>query len=395
MTEQEPIPAVGPAAGSLEPRPDPAGLVLAVLGHWELDAAQTLEAAVAGVTPDTLALAPRGSTIRLDLSRLAALDTVGALVLDRLRQRLNAEDYQVAVVGPTTAHAALLEVVWRGAAEAGQGPMARHHQPLADLVASIGRQWLELIHGALEMIAFFGLICVRMARVVADPRRIRVRALVYHIEHVGLHALPILGLLLFLIGVVLAYQGAGQLRKVGGEIYVVNLLGLSILREIGPLVTAIIVAGRSGSAFTAQLGTMKVNQEIDAMRTLGLDPVELLVIPRMLALVLVLPLLTFYACMVALAGGALMSYLVLDITAAQFITQMRAGLLDVYDVICGELKTPVFAAVIALVGCHEGMQVSGSAESVGLRTTRAVVESIFLVIVINALFSILFSFLHL
>ena len=193
----------------------------------------------------------------------------------------------------------------------------------------------------------------------------------------------------------LAYQGAGQLRKVGGEIYVVNLLGLSVLREIGPLVTAIIVAGRSGSAFTAQLGTMKVNREIDAMRTLGLDPVELLVIPRMLALILVLPLLTFYACMVALAGGALTSYLVLDITAAQFITQMRAGLLDVWDVVCGMIKTPVFAGVIALVGCHEGLQVSGSAESVGLRTTRAVVESIFLVIVLNALFSILFSFLRL
>ena len=200
---------------------------------------------------------------------------------------------------------------------------------------------------------------------------------------------------LSLIGVVLAYQGAGQLRKVGGEIYVVNLLGLSILREIGPLVTAIIVAGRSGSAFTAQLGTMKVNQEIDAMRTLGLDPVELLVIPRLLALIVALPLLTFYACMVALAGGALMSYLVLDITAAQFITQMRAGLLDVFDVICGMIKTPVFAAVIALVGCHEGLQVTGSAESVGLRTTRSVVESIFLVIVLNALFSILFSYLHL
>jgi len=183
------------------------------------------------------------------------------------------------------------------------------------------------------------------------------------------------------------------LRRLGAEIYVVNLLGLSILREIGILITAIIVAGRSGSAFTAQIGTMKVNQEIDALRTLGLDPMELLVVPRILALMLVMPLLTFYANMVALSGGAVMSYLLLDINFYQFVTQMRIPI-DFWDATVAMIKAPVFALVIGMVGCYEGLLVSGSAESVGLRTTRSVVESIFLVIVLNAFFSVLFSTIH-
>jgi phospholipid/cholesterol/gamma-HCH transport system permease protein len=230
-------------------------------------------------------------------------------------------------------------------------------------------------------------------RVLVRPGRLRLTALVYHMDHTGLRCLPILGLLSFMIGVVLAYQGAEQLRRLGAEIYVVNLLGLSILREIGILITAIIVAGRSGSAFTAQIGTMKVNQEIDALRTLGLDPMELLVVPRILALMLVMPLLTFYANMVALSGGAVMSYLLLDINFYQFVTQMRIPI-DFWDATVAMIKAPVFALVIGMVGCYEGLLVSGSAESVGLRTTRSVVESIFLVIVLNAFFSVLFSTIH-
>jgi phospholipid/cholesterol/gamma-HCH transport system permease protein len=222
------------------------------------------------------------------------------------------------------------------------------------------------------------------------PGRIRLNALFHHIGQVGLNALPILGLLAFMIGVVIGFQGAEQLRKVGVDSLVVHLIGISVLREIGSLITAIIVAGRSGSAFTAQIGTMKVNQEIDASRAIGLDPMEMLVIPRILALMVAMPLLTFFANAMALLGGAVITYAMFDINLIEFLMEMRVPL-DIYDTSVGLLKTPAFALVIAMVGCHEGLQVSGNAESVGLHTTRSVVESIFLVMVLNALFSVLFT----
>jgi len=204
--------------------------------------------------------------------------------------------------------------------------------------------------------------------------------------------MPIVGLLSFLIGVVMAYQGADQLRRFGAEIYTVNLLGIAILRELGVLLTAIIIAGRSGSAFTAQIGTMQVNQEIDALRTLGLDPVEVLVLPRLLGLVLTLPLLVFYADAMGLIGGALMSWATLDITIPKFLDQLRGAITE-WTFWVGVLKAPFFAWIIAMIGCYEGFNVTGSAESVGRLTTQSVVESIFVVIVADAAFSILFSIL--
>ena len=243
----------------------------------------------------------------------------------------------------------------------------------------------------MDLLNFLGMMVTALARTAASPRRLRGIALVHHIEQTGLNALPIVGLLSFLIGVVLAYQGADQLRQFGAELFVVNLLGISILREIGILMTAIIIAGRSGSAFTAQIGTMKVNQEVDALRTLGLDPIEMLVLPRVLALMITLPLLAFYADVVGLLGGAVMCYFVLDIGFGQFVQQLH-GAIKLSTLMVGLIKAPVFAFVIALVGCYEGLKVSGSAESVGRLTTRSVVVGIFLVIVLDALFSILFSY---
>ena len=281
--------------------------------------------------------------------------------------------------------------VWRAADSEPVFPPKR--RPIADTIAAAGQASIKALHGSVELISYLGLVVATLARVLACPRRLRVTALIYHMDHTGLRCLPILGLLSFLIGVVLAYQGAEQLRRLAAEIYVVNLLGLSILREIGILITAIIVAGRSGSAFTAQIGTMKVNQEIDAMRTIGLDPIEMLVVPRILALMLVMPLLTFFANMIALLGGATMSYILLDINFYQFVNQMRIPI-DFWDATVALIKAPVFALVIGMVGCYEGLLVSGSAESVGLRTTKSVVESIFLVIVLNAFFSVLFQIIH-
>src|SRR5665213_787391 len=223
--------------------------------------------------------------------------------------------------------------------------------------------------------------------------RLRLIALVAHMQRVGIAALPIVGLLSFLVGIVTAYQGADQLRRFGAEIYTVDLLGIGFLREMGALLTAIIIAGRSGSAFTAEIGAMKVNEEVDALETLGLDPIELLVIPRLFALMLMLPLLAFFADAMGLLGGALMSWLVLDIALPAFLQELH-GAVSSWTLWLGIIKAPFFAAAIALVGCNEGLSAESSAESVGRHTTRSVVHSIFLVIVIDAAFSVLFSWLH-
>jgi phospholipid/cholesterol/gamma-HCH transport system permease protein len=209
-------------------------------------------------------------------------------------------------------------------------------------------------------------------------------------EATGVDAMPIVGLLSFLIGIVFAYQGADQLRRFGAEIYTVNLLGIAVLRELGVLMTAIILAGRSGSAFTAQIGTMKVNEEVDAMQVLGLDPIEVLVLPRLFALLVTLPLLAFFANVMGLFGGALMTYFSLDMTFPSFLRQLHF-FMPGWSFWIGVLKAPVFAAIIALTGCYEGLRTERSAESVGRLTTLSVVESIFLVIVLDAAFSIVFS----
>jgi len=216
------------------------------------------------------------------------------------------------------------------------------------------------------------------------------KALVTHIEHTGLNAIPIVALISFLVGVVLAYQGADQLRRFGAQIFTVNLVGISVLREMGILLTAIVVAGRSGSAFTAQIGTMQVNEEVDALRTLGLDPMEILVLPRVLALVISLPLLTFLSDVMGLLGGGLMTVVLVQIDFQQYVALLKAAV-NTNHFWVGIIKAPVFAILISLVGCFEGLRVVGSAESVGRLTTRSVVEGIFLVIIFDALFSVLFS----
>jgi phospholipid/cholesterol/gamma-HCH transport system permease protein len=228
--------------------------------------------------------------------------------------------------------------------------------------------------------------------VVVRPSRLRLTALTHHLEQTCVNALPIVGLISFLIGIVMAYQGADQLRRFGAEIFTIDLLAISALREIGILLTAVVVAGRSGSAFTAEIGMMRVNEEVDALRTMGLDPLEVLVLPRLLALMIALPLLTFFADIMALVGGGLMVLMLADLSVQQFLNQLLSAVTPTTFWV-GMVKAPVFAFVIALVGCFEGLNVTGSAESVGRLTTKAVVESIFLVIVIDAAFSILFSML--
>ena len=244
------------------------------------------------------------------------------------------------------------------------------------------------------MLGYLGRVTVETGRdAIASPKtNLRFAAMMHQVEETGINALPIVGLLAFLIGVVLAYQGADQLKRFGAEVFTINLLGVGMLREIGGLITAIIVAGRSGSAFTAQIGTMRVNEEIDAMQTIGLNTVDVLVLPRIIGLVIALPLLTFFADIMGLIGGAVMCYFQLGITIPVFMRQLNEAI-TVNTLMVGLIKAPVFAFVIALVGCYEGFQVERNAASVGLLTTRSVVESVFLVIVLDAAFSVMFSVL--
>jgi phospholipid/cholesterol/gamma-HCH transport system permease protein len=368
--------------------------ILAVGGRWLIAEAAELAGALRAAIPERLGPSDH---VRVDMAAVETLDTSGAWILYSAGQSLAQAGVAVVFEGAQAAHAGLLDRVAKAAGTdggAGQdafggilGGLAG--APLA-LAERIGRGTIAALVKSRDLLSFFGLTIVIALRSLAAPWRIRFIALFSHMEQVGLNALPIVGLLSFLIGVVLAFQGADQLRQFGAEIFTVNLLGVSILRELGIVITAIVVAGRSGSAFTAQIGTMKVNQEVDAMVTLGLDPIEVLVLPRLFALVIMLPLLALYADIMGLLGGAVMSMIVLDISPTQFINQLHDAV-DLSTFMIGVAKAPVFAFLIALVGCFEGLQVEGSADSVGRHTTTAVVESIFLVITFDAMFSVMFS----
>jgi phospholipid/cholesterol/gamma-HCH transport system permease protein len=243
------------------------------------------------------------------------------------------------------------------------------------------------------MLAFIGETTVALLRSIKRPSRIRWRPVLHNMEMAGFNALPIVGLLSFLMGVVIAYQGAGQLARYGANIFVVDLVGLSMLRELAPLLTAVIVAGRSGSAYAAQIGTMKVTEEIDALQTLGIAPMDLLVLPKLLALVVVLPLLTVYADILGVMGGMVMAKSQLDVGFTEFIDRFDEAI-KLPSYLVGIGKAPVFAGIVALVGCFQGFQVGGNAESVGHQTTVSVVQAIFLVIIADAVFSVVFNWLQ-
>jgi phospholipid/cholesterol/gamma-HCH transport system permease protein len=244
------------------------------------------------------------------------------------------------------------------------------------------------------MVKFVGESSLALAAWVVHPSRMRWRPIFFNLRSAGLEALPIVGLLSFLLGIVVAYQGADQLRQYGANIYVTDLVGLSMLREFAPLITAIIVSGRSGSAYAAQIGTMEVTQEIDAMRTIGIAPLEMLVLPKLIALVVALPLLTVFADLLGVGGGMLMARAQLGVNFVEFLDRFPKAV-SMTSYLVGIGKAPVFAVIIVLVGCFQGFCTKGGPDSVGLQTTRAVVQSIFLVIVADALFSIAFSVLDL
>ncbi len=367
---------------AIEPAPRGAAVEVRCTGAWTLHGLAELE-------PQLEVFAwPEGALV-VDGSAISALDTSGAWLLYRTMRALEKDGRKVGLHGLRPAFGSLLELIGSRAATAeapdvaAQGPLARLGQ----------HAWSEAI-GMTGYLSFVGESFTVLLRSLAHPRRLRWRPILHNVQSAGVAALPITGLLSFLLGIVIAYQGADQLQRFGANIFIADLVGLAMLRELSPLLTAIIIAGRSGSAYTAQIGTMKVTEEIDALRTIGVAPQELLVLPKVLALVVVLPLLTVYTDVTGVLGGMIMARSKLDVSFGAFLERLDEAI-SLSSYVTGVSKAPVFAMIIALVGCYRGFQVTGSAESVGQQTTMSVVQSIFLVIVTDALFSVVFNWLDL
>lgn len=329
-----------------------------------------------------------GRSMVIDLSGLSAMDTSGAWLVHRFLRVWGEAGAQARHENATPDQETLLAQAQKH--DVPPAPAGKQPSLLIRELAYLGQSTIRIADRFGSLLAFFGLVLARLGRQIVHPRRIRWVALTNQMEQIGLNALPIIGLMSFLIGLVLVQQGAFQLRKFGAEIFVVDLVSISTVRELGVLLTAIMVAGRSGSAFTAQIGTMRLTEEVDAMRTIGLDPIDTLVLPRMIALIVLMPLLVFFASMLALLGGVIFGWLSLDIPIDTFLARMRSTI-TMNDILVGMIKAPVFGMIIAVAGCFEGMQVSGDAASVGERTTISVVESIFMVIVLDAFFAVFFS----
>ncbi len=353
-------------------------------GNWSLDHIMPLDDRLRSLGKKP----PRTSRVVLDLAEVSRLDTAGAWLLFRTANDLSRQKIEVSYENVDERARAIYDQVSGG--DLPDFTQKRQPPVYIQIAARMGDALIgagqELVGG----LAFFGEVLITLGRAIRSPHRLRLVPLMHHMEMAGLNALPLVCLLTFLVGAVLAQQGASQLSQFGAQVFTVNLVAISFLREVGVLLTSIIVAGRSGSTFTAEIGSMKTREEIDAMRTLGLDPMEMLVLPRVLALILTLPMLTFAAAIMGLLGGAFVSVFMLDMTPAAYLSRVK-DVTGFWTFMVGIMKAPFMALVIALIGCRSGLAVTGSAESVGQETTRSVVRSIFMVIVLDAFFAMFFS----
>ncbi len=373
----------------IETKPQPTAsarqhVSLAVTGAWTAERAAELEQFV-----DTAAeRCESAGSIDIDLQKLERLDTFGAWLIERLKRALAARGAAAHVVNLSERDRGLIEAVQRvNRGEESAGPEAGGIFAALDstgrAVAEIGRSLVSIAH-------LLGALTAVVLGTVAHPARLRLRSIVYHLERVGWRAVPIIVLSTFLIGAIIAQQGIFHFRQFGAEVYVVDMVGILVLREVGVLIVCVMVAGRSGSAYTAELGAMKMREEIDALRTMGFDPVEILVLPRIVALVLAVPMLTFIGSMAALYGAGLVCWLYGGMTPDIFLARLREAIwLPTFAV--GMIKAPFMALVIGLVASVEGFEADGSAASLGKRTTSSVVKSIFLVIVLDGFFAMFFA----
>ena len=359
---------------------------LVATGSWTVREATALDSGLQRLrvpippTPDF--------TGEVDISGIEQLDTAGAWLLQRTARLWQTKGLQTRFTGTTESFEILLEEVRLRGEE-------RHEEEIpGNTLEALIRDWsntaTSVMRDAVLITSFLGHLMTTFFRIIAQPWRFRPTSFIHHLDHAGFRAVPIIALICLLIGAVVMQQGVIQLRSYGAETFAVNMVGILSLREVGVLLTAIMVAGRSGSAFTAEIGSMKMREEIDAMRTLGIDPMETLVAPRVLALIVVLPLLTFIGDMMCLVGGGLMAKVMLGLDAATYLDALRSSL-DMRHFTAGMVKAPFAALIIGLVGCLEGLKVTGSAESLGSHVTSAVVKSIFLVIIFDALFAMFLS----
>jgi phospholipid/cholesterol/gamma-HCH transport system permease protein len=326
----------------------------------------------------------RGGQARraLALGKLSGLDTPGALFLCELR------DKGVELTGVRAEHKVLLDLVC--GIDVKPLPIPQSTPRWRQLVIGVGKAGDEAWRDAVDIITFIGRAASAVGQALIHPHLLRLPSISRQVAETGINALPIVGLMAVMISVVIGYQGVAQLRPYGGEDFTINLVAVSMLREMGVLITAIMVAGRSGSAFAAEIGVMRARDEIDALKVMGIDPMEMLVVPRLIALVIAMPLLTFFSDVMGLVGGSVISLALLDVSPLQYVERVRQAI-DDSDLFVGLVKAPIFGFLIAIIGCMHGLRVRGSAESVGTETTRAVVKAIFIVIVLDALFSILFE----
>lgn len=358
------------------------GILKIGLAHtWTINNASAIEKAIKRHSTTAT------KNIIIDGKNLEEIDPSGAWLLISFIRSFVDKDTEIVWQEFTASHAKILDIIEH--IEHPDSIACQYCGPVTGFFKHVGASTFSVMKGLYNLVAFFGQLCTTFGAAMLNPRRLRLRSLVYHINEVGIKAVPIVALMAFLISIVLGYQGATQLEQFGATIFTIDLVAISVLREMGVLITAIMVAGRSGSAFAAQIGVMQVNEEVDAMRTIGLDPFEMLVLPRVLGILIVLPILTLIADVMGLFGTLFVSSTLLDISVLQFLDRLQSAV-DLNTFLIGLVKAPVFAILIGMVGCSQGMQVRGSAAEVGRRTTMAVVQSIFLVILADALFSVLF-----
>jgi phospholipid/cholesterol/gamma-HCH transport system permease protein len=358
---------------------DTRGPLLRLDGAWSLREARAIAGQIG-------ALRPRPARA-IDGSAIERIDTAGALLLLRALHAHGLDPAALAGAGMRDADVALVRLV----AERGDArlPAREPHRSFIALLERLGTAVTRFVRDTAQLLGFVGLTVVTLTKVLTGRRRLRWTATVFHMEQTGLDAVPIVAMLTFLVGAVVAFLGATVLEEFGAAIFTVELVSYSFLREFGVLLAAILLAGRSGSAFTAQIGSMKSREELDAIQALGLDAIELLVVPRLLALLAMLPVLSFIGMLMGILGGAIVGSMALDIPTGMFISRLNE-MTEIRHFWVGMIKAPVFAFLIAVIGCLEGFKVEGSAESVGRHTTASVVQAIFLVILFDALFAIFF-----
>jgi phospholipid/cholesterol/gamma-HCH transport system permease protein len=361
-------------------------LELVAGGAWTADNAAELEALVrANARPEK----PVGR-VDIDMKLVEKLDTYGAWLLERLLRAAGEGGVTAQVSNLPDKFRSLVETVHRTSDRPPpRRPRVFSANPL-NFLATIGRNMAEIGRSGLLVAQMFGAVTLAFLRVVVQPHKFRWTSMVHQIDLVGWRAVPIILLITFLIGAILAQQGIFHFRRFGADIFVVDMVGILVLREIGVLIVCVMVAGRSGSAYTAELGSMKMREEIDALRTMGFDPVHILILPRIVALVIAVPLLTFLGEMSALYGAGLVASLYGGISPEVFVQRLREAI-DIDHFLVGMIKAPFMALIIGIIACVEGLETKGSAESLGLHTTAAVVKSIFLVIVLDGFFAVFFA----